>query len=68
MPFLTGGKTTGNGLDCPFQNAGVPTTDVTYLGQAVVGSLLIDTANGQLYQATVATAVNVTWVKVGAQV
>lgn len=58
----------GSGLDCPFRNAGAPTNDVTFLGTAVVGSLLIDVTNGKLY---ICTATNgsstVTWTVVGSQ-
>jgi hypothetical protein len=57
------------GLEVPFQNAGAPTSGASgsFVGRAVVGSLLIDTTNGKLYIATVATASTVTWVSVGSQ-
>lgn len=66
--YMTVAKSTGSGLDAPLQNAGAPTANVTGLGFAVVGSLLIDTANGKLY---ICTATNgsstVTWTVVGSQ-
>jgi hypothetical protein len=61
----------GSGLTEPFQFAGAPTSGAagTFVGRAVIGSLLIDTTNGLLYQATSATtATTVTWGKVGPQV
>lgn len=58
-----------DGLAEPFLNAGAPTSGAsgTYLRQATVGSLLIDTVNGKLYIATVANGSTVTWVSVGSQ-
>lgn len=69
MPIISGGKVIeGSGLDAPLLNAGAPVANTTYVGVAQVGSLLIDTTNGKLYIATVATASTVTWTLVGAQV
>lgn len=70
MPVISGGQIIpGSGLDAPLLNAGAPTANVTFLGIAVVGSLLIDTTNGKLY---ICTATNgsstITWTVVGAQV
>jgi hypothetical protein len=68
MAIITGGRVVeGSGLGTPLTNAGAPTNNVTYVGVAVVGSRLIDTTNGKLYIATVATASTVTWTVVGAQ-
>lgn len=71
MPVMnpTGGIVmTGNGLTHPLLNAGAPTNNTTYLGQAVVGSLLIDTTNGILYICTATNGTStITWVKVGTQ-
>jgi hypothetical protein len=68
VPVISGGNILpGNGLSQPFLNAGAPTNNVTFVGHAVVGSLLIDTNAGKLYIATVATASTVTWVSVGSQ-
>ncbi len=58
----------GSGLDAPLRNAGAPTVNVTYLGVAVVGSLLIDTTNGKLYICTATNGTStITWTVVGAQ-
>lgn len=66
--LIVGSNTTGNGLNSPFQNAGAPTVNVTFLGQAVVGSLLIDTTNGKLYICTATNGTStITWTVVGAQ-
>ena len=71
MPIMnpTGGIVmTGNGLTHPLLNAGAPTVNVTYLGQAVIGSLLIDTTNGKLYIVTATNGTStITWTVVGAQ-
>ena len=58
------------GLMGPFLNAGVPVSGAsgTYVKDAVVGSLLVDTTAGKLYVATVATGATVTWTLVGSQV
>ena len=62
-------NTTGNGLGAPFQNAGVPTVNVTFLGVAVVGSQLIDTTGGKLYVCTATNGTStITWTVAGAQV
>ncbi|MCI2421504.1 hypothetical protein MOQ72_29125 [Saccharopolyspora sp. K220] len=58
MATIRGGKVIeGSGLGSPLLNAGAPTSGAggTYAGTAVVGSLLIDTANGALYICTNAT-------------
>jgi hypothetical protein len=58
----------GSGLDCPLRNAGAPTVNVTFLGVAVVGSLLIDTTNGKLYICTATNGTStITWTVVGTQ-
>lgn len=61
-----------NGLSSPFVFAGVPTSGAngTFVKQASKGSLLIDTVNGKLYQATSTTVQGstVTWALVGSQV
>jgi hypothetical protein len=69
MPVISGGKIVpGSGLDAPFLNAGAPVNDTTYVGMAVVGSLLIDTTNGILYICTVSNGTTTaTWTKVGTQ-
>lgn len=68
MGIITGGKIIpGSGLDAPLLGAGAPTNDVTFVGVAGVGSQYIDTTNGKLYIATVATATTVTWTVVGGQ-
>ncbi len=69
MAVISGGNVIeGSGLDAPLLSAGAPVLNVTFVGKAVVGSLLIDTVAGKLYIATVATATTVTWTLVGAQV
>lgn len=69
MAVISGGNIIeGSGLDAPFLFAGAPVANTTFVGKATVGSLLIDTTNGKLYIATVATASTVTWTVVGAQV
>ena len=69
MPVITGGRVMeGNGLARPLLNAGAPTTNVTGLGQAVVGALLIDTTNGKLYICTATNGTStITWTVVGTQ-
>lgn len=71
MPIISGGNVIdGDGLRSPFLNAGAPTSGAsgTFVGRAVVGSLLIDTTGGVLYIATSATTgASVTWQVVGAQ-
>jgi hypothetical protein len=59
----------GLGLASPFLLAGAPTSGASgsFVGRAVVGSLLIDTSGGKLYIATVATGSTVTWTVVGMQ-
>lgn len=70
MGIISGGKVIeGSGLDAPLLNAGAPTANVTYLGVAQVGSLLIDTTGGKLYICTATNGTStVTWTVVGAQV
>ena len=69
MPVITGGNViTGTGLRTPLTNAGAPTNNVTGLGQAVVGALLIDTTNGKLYICTATNGTStITWTVVGTQ-
>jgi hypothetical protein len=57
------------GLRVPFQLAGAPTSGASgsYVGRATVGSQLVDTTNGKVYVATVATSSTVTWTVVGTQ-
>lgn len=58
------------GLSVPFQLAGAPTNGASgsYVGRAIPGSLLIDTTNAKLYQATTATtSTSVTWAVAGLQ-
>jgi hypothetical protein len=57
------------GLVGPFLNAGAPTSGASgsFVKDAVVGSLLVDTSAGKLYVATVATGATVTWTLVGSQ-
>jgi hypothetical protein len=59
----------GYGLTQPFLLAGAPTSGASgsFVGRAVVGSLLIDTSAGKLWIATAAGA-SVTRTVVGAQV
>jgi hypothetical protein len=59
----------GIGLAHPFLLGGAPTSGASgsFVGRAVVGSQLIDTTNGKVYVATVATSSTVTWVSVGSQ-
>jgi hypothetical protein len=52
----------------PFTNAGAPTVNVTELGNADVGALLIDTTNGKLYICTATNGTStITWTVVGTQ-
>lgn len=69
MPTISGGRIIeGSGLGAPLLNAGAPTTNVTYLGIAVVGSKLIDTTNGIDYICTATNGTStITWTKVGLQ-
>jgi hypothetical protein len=56
------------GLEVPFQSAGAPTNNVTQLGRAVVGSVLVDVTNGQHYICTATNGTStVTWTKTGTQ-
>jgi hypothetical protein len=50
-----------------FTHGAAPTNNVTQVGRARVGSLLIDIVNGKIYIATVATTSTVTWASVGSQ-
>lgn len=69
MPVISGGTVMqGNGLARPLLNSGAPTNNVTGLGAAVVGALLIDTTNGKLYICTATNGTStITWTVVGAQ-
>ena len=70
MPIIDpgGALMPGAGLDAPVLNAGAPTVNVTFLGVAVVGSLLIDTTNGKLYICTATNGTTtITWTLVGSQ-
>lgn len=69
MPVIEpSASTTGTGLDAPLRNAGAPTVNVTYLGIASVGSLLIDTTAGKLYICTATNGTStITWTVVGTQ-
>ncbi|MFW6034034.1 MAG: hypothetical protein ACOC9R_02760 [bacterium] len=69
MPIISGGRPIeGSGLDAPLLNAGTPTDDDTFLGTAVVGSVLIDTTNGVLYICTATNGTStITWTVVGTQ-
>jgi hypothetical protein len=62
----TGG---GDGIpDNVLLHNAAPTVNVTYLGTARVGSLLIDTTNGKLYICTATNGTStITWVSVGSQ-
>lgn len=70
MGVISGGNVIpGSGLDAPLLNAGAPTANVTFLGVAVVGSLLIDMTNGKLFICTATNgASTIVWTVVGAQV
>jgi hypothetical protein len=59
----------GYGLKQPFLLAGAPVNGASgsFVTRALVGSLLVDTANGKLYIATAAGS-SVTWTLVGSQV
>jgi hypothetical protein len=69
MGIISGGNVMPqNGLSVPIQNAGAPTVNVTGLGVAVVGALLIDTTNGKLYICTATNGTStITWTVVGTQ-
>ena len=57
-----------DGRQVPLTNAGAPVNNSTFLGQAQVGSLLIDTTNGKLYVVTSTNGTStITWVSVGSQ-
>ena len=60
---------TRSGLEVPLTNAGAPTNNVTALGQAQVGSQLIDVQNGIHYICTATNGTStITWTKTGTQV
>jgi hypothetical protein len=67
--IITNEAKQSQGLRMPFQLAGAPTSGASgsYVGRAVVGSQLLDTVNGKLYAATVATPSTVTWQLIGLQ-
>ncbi len=69
MAIITGGRIIeGSGLNTPLQNAGAPTSNVTFLGVAVVGAQLVDTTNGKLYICTATNGTStITWTSVGSQ-
>ena len=69
MGYLdTAEGTMRSGTYGPFTNAGAPTVNVTLLGTAVVGTLLIDVTNGVLYICTATNGTStITWTVVGAQ-
>jgi hypothetical protein len=70
MPIIGPSGTTlyGNGLNQPYLNPGAPGANFL-AGTCVVGSLLIDTSAGQLWQCTATNGTSTaTWVKVGSQV
>lgn len=51
-----------------FSGTGAPTVNVTGLGQAVVGDLYVNTANGWQYSvAATDGATTISWVSVGTQ-
>lgn len=61
---LSGGNESGNGLDAPFHWPGVPTNGAagTYVGKAVAGARLLNTAAGTQYVASaLTTPATVTW-------
>ena len=59
----------GAGLGQPLRFAGAPTANVTFLGIAQVGSVLVDSTNGKLYICTATNGTStITWTVVGAQV
>ncbi|MFG1776619.1 hypothetical protein ACGFIG_09340 [Micromonospora sp. NPDC049048] len=69
MPILTGGQVMpGNGLPANvFTKAGAVAAN-NFAGQAVVGSLAIDTTAGVLYICTATNgSTTATWVTVGSQ-
>lgn len=62
--ILAGGLEMGNGLDAPFHWSGAPTSGAsgTFVGVAVVGSRLVNVANGNIYVASaLTTPTSVTW-------
>lgn len=69
MAIISGGTLMpGDGFAVPFTNAGAPTVNVTELGIAAVGSLLVDTTNGKLYICTATNSTStITWTVVGTQ-
>jgi hypothetical protein len=65
--ILSGGTESGSGLDTPFHWPAAPTSGAsgTYVGVAVAGATLLNTATGDLYVASDATApTNVSWLPV----
>lgn len=62
--ILSGGLESGSGLDSPFHWPAAPTDGAagTFVGKAVVGSRLINTAAGTQYVAAATTTpTSVTW-------
>jgi hypothetical protein len=69
MAIISGGNIMPtDSIGTPYTNAGAPTVNVTQLGSAIVGSLLVDTTNGKLYICTATNSTStITWTVVGAQ-
>lgn len=69
MPVISGGLVIeGSQIASAYQNAGAPTVNVTMLGIASVGTLLVDTTNGKLYICTATNGTStIVWTVVGAQ-
>ena len=69
MAIIEGGRVIEGARRPTFTNAGAPTTNVTKLGAAQLGDLLVDTTNGKLYIVTATNGTStITWTVVGAQV
>ena len=68
-PYEVQSLPTRDGREVPLTNAGAPTNNVTKLGQAVVGSQLIDQSSGRLYICTATNGTStITWTVTGSQV
>lgn len=54
---LSGGSESGSGLETPFHWNGAPTSGAggTFVGKAVIGSRLVNVANGNIYVAAATT-------------
>jgi hypothetical protein len=69
FPYEVQSLPTRDGREVPLQLAGAPTNNVSFLGQAVVGSLVLDTTNGKLYIVTATNGTStITYASVGSQV